>query len=440
LVQAGTLQGHGVTVSSSGTLTQQGRIVAGNGASTLSAAAISQTESGSIQGGGPLSLLADGDITNRGFVGTAGDLRVQAGGVIDNGGLLYGGGNLWLLSAALVNRFGNILAGNSLWIQRDAAGNASGSVLNSSGTIETQRGDITVRTGTLTNQREGLVVTESGSTAADMPDWVGGTTIYIPVERFEVIKDYLVYSFEDTVGPGSDSPTTYNYFYPFPLANIIKQEFFASSKTVNIESKGDYSLIHSAGNINFFSSVLVNDASVIASEKNILMNGGILKNNSYQSGTISESLVYEYERDDKDDFLPYIEWLLEKTKREEGVSDYDYWEYLSGYNIRAYNRNILTNDRFKYVLKDRQTTFTPGQTYAATIQAGGAITASFSQNISNTNLQPGSGGFMPAMATPTLAGVNAPAPVGAQADRGLNGGSATTVSGSALSGTGNRVA
>ncbi|MCI4184332.1 hypothetical protein MRP14_23325, partial [Dickeya dianthicola] len=90
LVQAGTLQGHGVTVSSSGTLTQQGRIVAGNGASTLSAAAISQTESGSIQGGGPLSLLADGDITNRGFVGTAGDLRVQAGGVIDNGGLLYG--------------------------------------------------------------------------------------------------------------------------------------------------------------------------------------------------------------------------------------------------------------------------------------------------------------------------------------------------------------
>ncbi|MCI4239564.1 hypothetical protein, partial [Dickeya dianthicola] len=56
LVQAGTLQGHGVTVTSTGTLTQQGRIVAGGGNSTLSAATINQTESGSIQGGGPLSL------------------------------------------------------------------------------------------------------------------------------------------------------------------------------------------------------------------------------------------------------------------------------------------------------------------------------------------------------------------------------------------------
>ncbi|RNM18219.1 hypothetical protein EFS38_20145, partial [Dickeya undicola] len=107
LVQAGTLQGNGVTVSSTGTLTQQGRIVAGTGTSTLSAAAINQTGSGSVQGGGPLSLLATGGITNRGFVGTAGDLLVQAGGLIDNSSLLYGGGNLWLLSDALVNRFGN---------------------------------------------------------------------------------------------------------------------------------------------------------------------------------------------------------------------------------------------------------------------------------------------------------------------------------------------
>ncbi|MCI4239571.1 hypothetical protein, partial [Dickeya dianthicola] len=56
LVQAGTLQGHGVTVTSTGTLTQQGRIVAGSGNSTLSAAAITQTAGGTIQGGGPLSL------------------------------------------------------------------------------------------------------------------------------------------------------------------------------------------------------------------------------------------------------------------------------------------------------------------------------------------------------------------------------------------------
>ncbi|MCO7254528.1 filamentous hemagglutinin N-terminal domain-containing protein [Dickeya oryzae] len=184
LLQAGTLQGNGVTVSSTGTLTQQGRIVAGTGTSTLSAAAINQTASGSIQGGGPLSLLAGGNITNRGFVGTAADLLLQAGGLIDNSSLLYGGGNLQMLSDALVNRFGNILAGNSLWIQRDAAGNASSSVLNSSGTIETQRGDITVRTGTLTNQREGLTVSESSSSVANMPSWAGGNEVIIPESWF----------------------------------------------------------------------------------------------------------------------------------------------------------------------------------------------------------------------------------------------------------------
>lgn len=40
-------------------------------------------------------------------------------------------------------------------------GAASTSLLNSSGTIETQSGDITINTGTLTNQREGFVVTET---------------------------------------------------------------------------------------------------------------------------------------------------------------------------------------------------------------------------------------------------------------------------------------
>ncbi|TYL40748.1 hypothetical protein, partial [Dickeya sp. ws52] len=50
------------------------------------------------------------------------------------------------------------------------------------------------------------------------------------------------------------------------------------------------------------------------------------------------------------------------------------------------------------------------------------------------------GGFMPALATPTLAGVSALTPVGAQAGRGLSGGTAAAVSGSPLSGTGNGVA
>ncbi|WP_029729529.1 hemagglutinin repeat-containing protein, partial [Dickeya dianthicola] len=409
LVQAGTLQGHGVTVTSTGTLTQQGRIVAGSGNSTLSAAAITQTAGGTIQGGGPLSLLTTGSIVNRGFVGTAGDLLLQAGGVIDNSSLLYGGGNLWLLSDALVNRFGNILAGNSLWIQRDAAGNASSSVLNSSGTIETQRGDITVRTGTLTNQREGLVVTESGSTAADMPSWAGGTTVTIPDNWFKA-GDLKKYEFETcsgggpgTHGGGSEHCTT--HYYNGPSEKAFTQFVPISQKTIDVIANGGVAQLNSAEHLYIYSNILNNEASNIASRGNISLSGSQLNNRSYQDGSFMQKLKY-----------------VSKAKIVRGVL-------------------VSPSDLFAFELDgDPITEYTPGQSYNATIQAGGAITASFSQNISNTSLQPGSGGFMPALATPTLAGVNAPAPVGAQADRGLSGGTATAVSGSALSGTGNGVA
>ncbi|WP_407336519.1 filamentous hemagglutinin N-terminal domain-containing protein [Dickeya ananatis] len=367
LLQAGTLQGNGVTVSSTGTLTQQGRIVAGTGTSTLSAAAINQTASGSIQGGGPLSLRADGNITNRGFVGTAADLLLQAGGLIDNSSLLYGGGNLQLLSDALINRFGNILAGNSLWIQRDAAGNASSSVLNSSGTIETQRGDITVRTGTLTNQREGLTVTESSSSVADMPSWAGGTRATIPQGWFKP-DELESYAYEvcsggsgTNNGHGEICRTQYG---TVPSEKASTQIVAIGQKTIAVTASGGIAQFNSAGNLDISAQTLNNNASSLSSRGIILLSGGQLNNQSYQAGTSSQKLRYVY----------------------------------AGSSGRG--------DFFFKLDGDPTTEYTPGQSYNATIQAGGAITANFSQNISNTGLQPGSGGFIPAIATPTLSTAN----------------------------------
>ncbi|WP_236306242.1 hemagglutinin repeat-containing protein [Dickeya zeae] len=381
LLQAGTLQGNGVTVSSTGTLTQQGRIVAGTGTSILSAAAINQTASGSIQGGGPLSLLAGGNITNRGFVGTAADLLLQAGGLIDNSSLLYGGGNLQLLSDALVNRFGNILAGNSLWIQRDAAGNASSSVLNSSGTIETQRGDITVRTGTLTNQREGLTVSESSSSVADMPSWAGGNEAQIPIGYFNNPEDYTItkdVSINDnggTNGCGCSKVTTYFYALTDKVINgIISVPVYQSS--VNVTANGGEARFISGSDILISSGSLNNQASVIGAGRNILLSGSELNNSSYQSGSSKRILYYKFD--------------IKNRKFPNGASDPG--------RLSQYIPFIL--------VQDDGTEYTPGQSYNATIQAGGAITANFAQNISNTGLQPGSGGFIPAIATPTLSTAN----------------------------------
>ncbi|WP_416135210.1 hemagglutinin repeat-containing protein [Dickeya solani] len=443
LVQAGTLQGNGVTVTSTGTLTQQGRIVAGGGNSLLSAATITQAESGSIQGGGPLRLLAGGSIVNRGFVGTAGDLLVQAGGLIENGSLLYGGGDLQLLSAALVNRFGNILAGNSLWIQRDAAGNASDSVLNSSGTIETQRGDIRISTGTLTNQREGLVVTEGESTTEVVPDWVGGDRVEIPLTWFKEgelgIAEFYTGCLRGGKASGASCGDSVGYLLA-PFAKAAIQKVSLASKSVSVSAQGGEARINSANDALITSNVLLNDASAIYARNNIVLYGDSLNNRTYQAGDLKRYITYRY---DSVEFV-YGTWSW--------INDFasdDQSAYVGG-GSSPITKQLDLADKFGIQNKHYSINYKPtgestselinGQTYAATIQAGGAITASFTQNISNTSLQPGSGGFMPAMATPTLAGVNALAPVGVQADRGLNGGAAGNVSGSTLSGAGNGVA
>ncbi|WP_406619296.1 hemagglutinin repeat-containing protein [Dickeya fangzhongdai] len=438
LVQGGTLQGNGVTVSSTGTLTQQGRIVAGSGNSTLSAAAINQTAGGSIQGGGPLSLLASGDITNRGFIGTVGDLLVQAGGVIENGSLVYGGGNLQLLSAALVNRYGNILAGNSLWIQRDAAGNASDRVLNSSGTIETQRGDIRINTGTLTNQREGLTVTEGESITEAVPDWVGGERVEIPITWFKEgdlgIAEFYTGCLRGGKASGATCGNPVGYLLA-PFARAAIQKVSLASKSVSVSAQGGEARINSANDALITSNVLLNDASTIYARNNIVLYGNSLNNRTYQAGDVKRYMTYIY------DSVEFVHgtwsWINDFANDDQSV-------YVGGYNSPI-TKQLDLAEKFGIQNKHYSINYKPlgepttelinGQSYTATIQAGGAITANFSQNISNTSLQPGSGGFIPSIATPTLAGVNAPTPVGAQADRGL-GGAAGNISTTALGGTG----
>ncbi|MGM3187539.1 hemagglutinin repeat-containing protein, partial [Musicola paradisiaca] len=394
LVQAGRLQGNGVTVNSTGALTQQGTIVAGGGDSTLSAGGdLYQAESGNVQAGGSLNLLASSALTNRGFIGTASDLLLRAGGLIDNTSLLYSGGDMRLFSDALANRFGNILAGGSLWVQRDDAGNASSSLLNSSGTIETQRGDISVRTGTLTNQREGLTVTESGSTTADIPSWAGGTEIQIPISWFGE-GEVGIYYHESRVG--NDSSDIWAEYAPYK--EYVVKKIAVSKNTVEVSSQGSIGKINSGRDISINTRELSNVSSSLIANNNIYMTGDNLSNTSYQSGSRGSYLIYKYTQD--------------------GIEPNGYGEDF----VRS--KHVVLEPYIHYSLSNDGTIheYTPGQSYNATIQAGGSINANFSQNISNTTLQPGSGGFIPAIATPTLTGVAALAGVASQESRGLGSG------------------
>ncbi|WP_433916015.1 hemagglutinin repeat-containing protein [Pectobacterium jejuense] len=393
LDQRGTLQGQSVQLSSTGTLTNQGRILAGGGDSRVSAKDIVQADAGSIQAGGNLTLVSDNTLSNKGLVGTTGDLLVQAGSVLHNSSMLYAGGNMRLLSDSLTNVFGTILAGNSLWVQRDAQGNASTSLLNSSGTIETQSGDITINTGTLTNQREGLLVTESESTAESLPDWAKGQYVDIPLSYFDA------QGYEYGVFYEFDISSTYDVWY-VPLDEYKVQKIVVSSRDVDVVTNGGIATMYSGKN--FFSTVdsLINDASSISTKGNMFLSGNSLKNASYQAGESTETLTYVH-ASSRTVMGSYSDWIEQHAGNKQG-----YYLHNEG-GIRYRLVGTPTTEK------------TVGESYNALIQAGGTITADVKQDISNTTLQPGSGGFMPASTKPVLDAITTLSPLQKQTTRQL---------------------
>ncbi|GKV92922.1 hemagglutinin repeat-containing protein [Pectobacterium aroidearum] len=403
LDQRGTLQGQSVQLTSTGTLTNQGNILAGGGESRLSAKDIVQAEAGSIQAGGNLTLVSENTLNNKGLIGTTGDLLVQAGGLLHNSSMLYAGGNMRLLSDSLTNVFGTILAGNNLWIQRDAQGTASTSLLNSSGTIETQSGDITINTGTLTNQREGFVVTESESTAESVPDWVGKTDAYIPIEWFNK-EDYGVY----VSGWWETLPGSQYWFMYAPYEHLEYIKVVTQSKEEKVVSQGREGELKAVGNISLVTQNLINNASQIVANNDISIKGEILNNTSYHTGSLNEYLTYRYY-----DAI-YVERGINPGPVAFPTGDND---VASGKYRYAVD---ISDNKIWYILVGTPTTEkTVGESYNALIQAGGTITADVKQDISNTTLQPGSGGFMPASTKPVLDAITTLSPLQKQTTRQL---------------------
>ncbi|MEQ9843263.1 hemagglutinin repeat-containing protein [Pectobacterium brasiliense] len=402
LDQRGTLQGKSVQLTSTDTLTNQGNILAGGGESRVSAKDIVQLEAGSIQAGGNLTLVSDNTLNNQGLIGTTGDLLVQAGSVLHNSSMLYAGGNMRLLSDSLTNVFGTILAGNSLWVQRDVQGNASTSLLNSSGTIETQSGDITINTGTLTNQREGFVVTESESKPVDLPSGVGGTSILEYIDIYNIDETRIGYHVVSEYFPGNADETSwyeYDFFYA-PYKKYSLKKFSVNQKEVTFGGSmpNAQSIVSSGKTVYINSDYFNNVSSSIISNENILLKGNLLNNKSYQSGRVTEYLTYSYKG----------------AAPDVSIKEGDEYSHMFG-NVRR-----ITNHYIIYTL-DGTPTYekTEGESYNALIQAGGTITADFKQDISNTTLQPGSGGFMPAATKPVLDAITTLSPLQKQTTRQL---------------------
>ena len=357
----GVMQGQGVNLSAGSLLSNSGKITSGTRTSTLSGSQINLNDAGSVQGGGDISLTSRGDIHIAGFTGTSGSLTLTAPGSIINTALLYAGQDMRLQANSIRNQRGDILADNNLWMQRDAAGNANSEIINTSGTIETRNGDITMATAHLLNQRDGLTVVRQITNIID----ASAGYVDVPLSSFNP-QDIL---YENIRGCGGGRNDSCHNSYTASLKNKEDKtrKQLVSTESVTATANGGASRIAAAGDLIVRAGDLENNASSLLAGNRIKLTGNQLNNDSVENGIISRYQTY-----------------VNKTDIAGGGTP-------------------ITSGNFRFEISGGpEFTTKSGTAYTAVIQAGGALTASFTSNISNTTTRANTGTITSTLAKPVL--------------------------------------
>ncbi|WP_194761563.1 hemagglutinin repeat-containing protein [Pantoea ananatis] len=401
-----TMQGQGVTLNAGGDLTNNGQITTGGADSSLTGNRIAMNGAGSLQGGGNVTLNSRSDVTLDGFTGTLGNLTISTPGSLVNTALLYAGQNLYLFANSIRNQRGDILAGNSLWMQRDGAGNANGEVINTSGTIETQGGDININTGHLLNTRDGLSTNSSVVKGADLPYGADQGSFQISLSELDK-EDGALGSYTVEAGAnGANSAGYYEIEYLAPTQKVKSKRYLFQQTISTASANGGAGYISAKNNININASELDNFASNILSGGWVNIRGSKLNNSSWLGAITNEYRIFN---------------LPPKT--------------LFGYPIAKGNgasqlqRGNSISDKVTYVYSGMPEfeTVTTGVPLRSVIQAGGSVNANFSSNISNTNTTSNAGWSGNTISTPGLRGLASLNQAGAQQRQQIAGTDKVTV-------------
>ncbi|EHJ5606417.1 contact-dependent inhibition toxin CdiA [Escherichia coli] len=370
ITNGATLQGNGITLNAVGRLTNNGQLTAGNGTTALSGSGIAMNASGSLQAGGDVSLTSRGDITLDSFTGTTGSLVLTAAGAVINTALLYAGNNLSLFASTIRNHHGDMLAGDSLVMQKDVSGAANAEVINTSGNIETTRGDITIRTGHLLNQREGINETKSYIPVENVAVPDGANSVSVRVgDLGEDGWGYYVKSWSGTAGGGFDA-------WAVPTEKGATRKFLTGTTRVDVVATGGTARISAGNNLLIDADKLDNTGSHLLASEFVSLSGSQLNNQSFFGYTQDEYNVYRY----------YGKLAMIPN---DGHLQYG--------DASADDRVTFTlSGAPEYVTRDT------GQALRAVIQAGKNVTAVFSSDISNTSTTSNAGRITNTLAAPEI--------------------------------------
>ncbi|MDH8454824.1 hemagglutinin repeat-containing protein [Klebsiella pneumoniae] len=380
ITNAGALQGNGVTLTAAGQLINNGQLVAGNGNTALTGQQIAMNGEGSLQAGGDVSLTSLGHITLDGFTGTAGNLVLTATGTILNTALLYAGHNLSLFANRIHNLHGDILAGNDLVMQKNASGDTNTEVINTSGTIETTQGDMTISTGYLLNQRDGLEVKISQTSGEQDIPGLGEAIIDVDISQLADgtygLSSYLASSESGACnGHGACSYHNWNQLYYAMYAESAQQKFIGSQTRTEVTSRGGAARLAAGKNLHISASTLENVASHILATGDIALTGNTLNNQSWQAGTVTDWYIYQYD--------PHRYGYNIGFGKGAGYAVAPGAPYPTDDN--NYEDAQPERSTIGFTLAGHESTAEQEEIYRSVIQAGGNVSASFASDISNTN-------------------------------------------------------
>ena len=378
----GVMQGNGLMFSAGGTFTNNGQLATGTSSSTFNAQSILLGETGTLSANGDVQMTSRGDITVNGFLGAAGNLTMNAAGTLLNTALIYAANDLSLFADKLHNIYGNILAGNSLWMQKNAAGAANTEVVNRSGNIETTQGDITIATGHLLNERDGLSVVESEYTNPVAPKSTLVVNIMdVPIEKL----GYYLYL--ECRGAANEHCSTK---VQFVLSENDKQQVLVKEKTVVATANGGAARIAAGRDVTIAVDTLDNKASNILASRNISLSGQTFNNYSAETSKTSYYGVYNYT-------CSYT-YACEQDLRF-GLTDsaIKSLTHTYGSDVEYLNFTYTLQSGLKEVSEK-----SPSTLYRSVIQAGGNVNANFTSNISNTTTTANAGQISNTINAPSL--------------------------------------
>ncbi|WED25523.1 hemagglutinin repeat-containing protein [Vibrio sp. DW001] len=268
-------------VTLTGGLTNQSRGVISGDTTQIIANSISN--SGTLQALNLLSI-ATASLTNPGALIALGDLIATVSGTATNTdtGLIYAGNNGAIYANAL-NNYGEILTQNNLTIARNAANQKSNSLLNSSASIESLAGDISIYADTVTNKVTTLITNPTSNldiTSSFSGSFESNNTSYEPEykQRSEVVE---------TRGGDSRHHVYYSTLESSDHFTVKVKEEGATIK------RGSANTRLNAGKRLFINAVnVINDASLM-SGSSILINALSLNNISYALDAYTT--YYDYE-------------------------------------------------------------------------------------------------------------------------------------------------